>query len=89
MLLERRFVVINVVDVVAVDVAVVVFVVVVAVVVVVFVVVVVVPPLPFLCAILVFVDWSGVFDEMLICLHLFSIFGVCVGLLFIGSVGWR
>ena len=39
----------------------------------------IVPLLPFLCAILVFVDLSRVFDEMLICLHLFSTFGVCVG----------
>ena len=52
---------------------------------------IIVPPLPFVCAIFEIVDLSGVFDEMLICLHLFCIFCVCVcdSLLFIGSVGWR
>ena len=54
------------------------------------VVMIIVPPLPFVCAMFEIVDLSGVFDEMLICLHLLSTFGVCVWdlLLFIGSVGW-
>ena len=42
------------------------------------VVIIIVPSLPFVCAIFEIVDWSGVFDEMLICLHLFSIVCVCV-----------
>ena len=42
------------------------------------VVMIIVPPLPFVCAIFEIVDLSGVFDEMLICLHLLSTFGVCV-----------
>ena len=45
------------------------------------VVIITVPPLPFVCSIFEIVDLSGVFDETLNCLYLFSIFCAVCGII--------